>query len=190
MGQYYRPIILAEKVEGQPEKVVAHVFSHDYGSGLKLMEHSWRKNPFVMAFETLIEDKPQRVVWAGDYAGPEQDQTRPDRHGNEEKVNLYGLCDDDLEVRPETPRRQFRFVINHTKKLFVDKSHGRTVNGWQIHPLPLLTCEGNGEGGGDFRDTDLEDLVGSWARDVISVSHKKPKGEYKEIIFDLIDSRF
>jgi hypothetical protein len=48
-------------------------------------------------------------------------------------------------------------------------------NGLHIHPLSLLTAEGNGRGGGDYRGAH-EDLVGSWARDVISVEREAPAG--------------
>ena len=56
--------------------------------------------------------------------------------------------------------------------------------GWKLHPLPLLTCEGNGRGGGDFHGSN--ELIGTWARDVISVAAKKPKG-FKELIFDVTE---
>ena len=45
----------------------------------------------------------------------------------------------------------------------------------------------NKRGGGDFRGE--SELVGSWARDIISVESKKsdiPK-DYTEVIFDLIE---
>lgn len=45
MGQYYKPVILAEN----KKTVKAWVYSHSYG--LKLMEHSWSKNDFVGAVE-------------------------------------------------------------------------------------------------------------------------------------------
>jgi hypothetical protein len=60
-------------------------------------------------------------------------------------------------------------------------------DGWRIHPLPLLTCEGNGRGGGDYRGE--SDLVGRWSRDLISVEPVLAELEgYKEITFDLIES--
>ena len=58
--------------------------------------------------------------------------------------------------------------------------------GYKVHPLPLLTCEGNGRGGGDYRPED-HPLIGIWARDVISVEKEKPDG-YVEIAFDLIEN--
>jgi hypothetical protein len=193
MGQYYKPIVLGEAKQGEPEKVKAWVYSHEIkttytrddgskfttGSGLKLMEHSWMKNPFVKAFETLIADNPQRVVWAGDYADEEADQTCVTDRGTIENVNLYYLCEDYTKVKPNKGRKLHRYVINHTRKEFVDKkSCPEDSDGWQIHPLPLLTCEGNGRGGGDFRGSN--DYVGLWARDVISVGNSVPDG-FEEI---------
>lgn len=212
MGQYYHGIILAKKGKKQIEKVVNWVYSHDIkhtwkrddgtkismGNGLKLMEHSYRRNNFVNAFETLIADNPQRVVWAGDYADNEPDQTltvKEEKELNgikylvdvEEEVNLYCLCDDSTKIIPKARRKEYRFVINHTKKCYVDKRKVPKFNdGWQLHPLPILTCEGNLRGGGDFFSKDDNKIVGTWARDVISVNDIKPIG-FNELIFNLIE---
>ena len=51
--------------------------------------------------------------------------------------------------------------MNHTKKVYV-KKNGR------FHPLSLLTAEGNGSGGGDYYGPNI-DMVGTWARDIISM---------------------
>jgi hypothetical protein len=63
------------------------------------------------------------------------------------------------------------------ERVFPDK------DGWKIHPLPLLTCEGNGRGGGDYGGIDRY-LVGLWARNRISVSNDIPDG-YEELLFTL-----
>jgi hypothetical protein len=169
MGQYYQSSILAEN----KKTVIAFVYSHDYDNGLKLMEHSYIGNNFVRAFESLIKNKPQRVVWAGDYADKCKGL----------KTNVFDRCKDKLKVNPTDfpTERESRYVINHTKKQFVDKVSVPEITAWKgakIHPLPLLTCEGNGRGGGDFRG--INNYVGTWARDLISVESKKPKG-YTEI---------
>ena len=87
---------------------------------------------------------------------------------------------------PSTPKK-FKYLVNYDKKEFVDKSKTpQDSYGSEMHPLPLLTCEGNGRGGGDFRGNEGE-LVGRWSRDTIGVSSKKtdiPK-DFKEIKFDL-----
>ena len=70
MGQYFLPVIIDD---AQPCRVVKTMHPHDYGFGLKIGEHAWCDNEFVGAFEILLAlDGPQRVVWAGDYAEPDQ----------------------------------------------------------------------------------------------------------------------
>ena len=184
MGQYYNAVILADN----KKTVKAWVYSHDikytfkradgteveHGNGLKLMEHSYIRNEFVSAFESLIKNKPQRVVWGGDYADLCKGL----------KTNIYDRCKDSNKVLPtDRPNiRETRYVVNHSKKEFVDKYKVAEIKDWKgakIHPLPLLTCEGNGRGGGDFRGENK--YIGTWARDIISVESKKPKG-YTEIV--------
>ena len=197
MGQYYKPLILEDKVEGQPEKVKVWMYSHDYGSGLKLMEHSWMKNDFVQTFERLLSRTgghyKSRVVWAGDYAD-EENFTMVDDEGTTYQPNLYSLCDDKKQINPKVQKTiEFPFLVNHTKKVFVDKTKiPADVDGWRIHPLPLLTCEGNGRGGGDYRGEDKNDIIGSWARDVISLEKENPKVmlgtmDFEEMEFNLVE---
>jgi len=174
MGQYYYPIIL--DADG---KIVVWMQAHMYGNGLKLMEHSFIGNNFVSTFEFALSSEgphhKSRVVWAGDYADAE-----------EEGENLYNQCEEYRMIRPEEKdTSRFRFVVNHTKRLFVDKSKiPKDGGGYTVHPLPLLTCEGNGRGGGDYHG--ISPLIGSWARDVISVEKEAPEG-FEEIVFDLVE---
>jgi len=62
----------------------------------------------------------------------------------------------------------YHFLVDHTSRQYVDKRKCR------LHPLPLLTCEGNGNGGGDFTGSDPN--IGAWARHIISVERKPPAG--------------
>jgi len=211
MGQYYKPIILKE----DKRTPIGFADSHDFGSGLKLMEHSWMKNGFVGFIESLLTKgapfHKTPLVWAGDYADQEPTETIPQtvidalvadgytlediqNHG----VDLYSIAGvsapklvpntRNLEEVKALPIAKTKYIVNHDKKQFVDKTKvPKDTDGWRIHPLPLLTCEGNGRGGGDFRGE--SELVGSWARDVISVESKKadiPK-DYTELIFDLVE---
>lgn len=50
MGQYYTAILLDKK----KEKIVGNILPHDYGSGAKLMEHSWMNNSFVQSVESML----------------------------------------------------------------------------------------------------------------------------------------
>ena len=165
MGQYYAPVLMAP--DSTELKVAATAYSWDFDCGLKLMEHSWVGNPFVRRIESALMGNPMRVVWAGDYADVEPGSGS----------NLY---DDASASLPGTaslraldgPVPDTCYLVNHTKGLFVDMMRlpvdSRTpVMTWTIHPLPLLTAEGNGRGGGDYHGADMEH-VGSWARDVIS----------------------
>lgn len=191
MGQYYKPVSL-EKKEG--------IYSHDYkhrwvnadgkvmyfGNGLKLMEHSWIGNRFVGAVEMLIAKGGDwyndRIVWAGDYAEPEEGTDK----------NLYQICA--TVKKRHTKVKYFRYIINMDTQQYVDKrkvpvtTSGFDKKGkkWysRIHPLPLLTCEGCGRGCGDFRGENH--LVGLWARQRITVSNEIPDN-YTELKFDLVE---
>lgn len=161
MGQYYVAIILGET--GAPEVVRTWLGP----SGSKLMEHSYLRNPHVLAVEHLLSPKgmfyKSRLVWAGDYAEPEEGTTE----------NLYHRVVEKEQEKEWQTRESadYRYIVNHTKKVYIDKNALST----NIHPLPLLTSEGNGAGGGDYRG-DNETLCGLWARDVISVEHELPEG--------------
>ena len=185
------------------------------GTGLKLMEHSWMKNKFVGFIEEMLTPGKafykSPLVWAGDYADCEFFETLPKEtvlalikdgdslEGLQARgANLDSIADvsspkilptvDTIEYKI-LPAAQTRYIVNHDKKEFVDKNKCKAdSDGWKIHPLPLLTCEGNGRGGGDFRG-DERGLVGRWARNVISVERSKrliPK-DYTEIVFDLVE---
>jgi hypothetical protein len=168
-----------------------HVYSHDYNNGLKLMEHSWIGNHFVAAVETLIAKGGKwfgdRIVWAGDYADNEPDTITEE---NKDGENLFGMCE--AKVNPTVPKAEngYRFLVNLDTNEFVDKDKVPKCSadwndGEQIHPLPLLTCEGNGRGGGDFHGE--SDLVGKWARNRIVAQNDDPIG-CTELIFDIIES--
>jgi hypothetical protein len=182
MGQYYKPISINKK---------QFVYSHDFGQGLKLMEHSYIGNDLVRAVEGLIAKNGKwhgdKIVWAGDYADNEKGK----------KNNLYLIISDDEsnKIKPNIPTRKFKYLLNLDRKEFVDmekvpvtgvykdEQTGKEYE-YRIHPLPLLTCEGNGRGGGDYHRENP--LIGIWARDRITVDNRVPTG-FKEIIFDLVE---
>lgn len=196
MGQYYYPIL------GVPNKAadfsIKHfASSHDFSGGLKLMEHSYVGNPLLNRIEKELRSDPRPLVWAGDYADEEEGLGK----------NLYGLCEEEvavvdgdikvvgLQLLPPKPRRAWgddvgeerldglRYLINHTKKEYVQIPDFDEEN-LTVHPLSLLTAEGNGRGGGDYRGESPD--VGRWARDVISVEGD----EFDVSGFDLIEVNF
>ena len=174
MGQYYYPIILDEN-----GKIVVWMDAHEYGNGLKLTEHSFIENNFVSTFEFGLSPEgiyhKCRVVWAGDYADKELNQSE----------NLYHLCNEYSCIHPRVKTtNNYKFIVNHTKKQFVNKSKVPEKDGYRLHPLPILTVEGNGRGGGDYHSD--SQLIGSWARDIISVEENEPV-DFEEVIFDLIE---
>ena len=183
MGQYYKPINLDKK---------QWVSSHEYDNGLKLMEHSWIGNTFVSVVENLIAAGGawcgDRIVWAGDYADEEKGR----------KNNLYTIIGTDKnKIKPGVIKRNFRYVVNLDTEEFVDTKKVPLSDVYtddkgkewpfQMHPLPILTCEGNGRGGGDFRKDDV--MVGIWARHRVTVSKTKPKG-YTEIEFNVFEGEY
>lgn len=170
MGQYYFPIILGDLSHRKmlkKELIRAWLSPFAYNNGQKLMEHSYFMNPLLLAFEYLISPEGpfymSRVVWAGEYADNEPDLQK----------NLHNIAQDNESskmIRPDPSSTVYRYIINHTKNLYIDKNAG-----WSpIHPLPLLLAEGNGRGGGDYRGDD-EILCGTWSRDIISVDHSYPR---------------
>jgi hypothetical protein len=172
MGQYYKVIILAEKTD-KKEFIRASLEPYGFDSGSKLTEHSYIYNMFMTAVEYLLCPLgmfyKSRIVWAGDYAENEPELNQ----------NLYHLSESKL-YHPEIPKsyniivKKYRYIINHTKKQYVDKKDKI------LHPLSLLTAEGNGAGGGDYRGSN-EIIVGSWARDVLSIDEEIPEN-YTELI--------
>ena len=192
MGQYYYAIILSETKLGKKELIRMWMSPHAYSNGAKLTEHSYIGNNFIQAFEYLISQDgmfyKSRIVWAGDYADPEENDTN----------NLYNMVvENGTYLFPKSKDTScYRYIINHSKNLYVDKE--RIVNKPEpkymlqrmdkilvLHPLPLLVSEGNGRGGGDYHGNN-EELCGTWARDIISVEKNIPE-DFTELVCDFYE---
>jgi hypothetical protein len=169
MGQYYKFIILSDVKYNNKEMIFLVINPRSFNEGGKLMEHSYINTNLLDTVEYLIGPigrfYKSRIVWAGDYADDEDDDS----------INLYRLTDEYSEYTSCFPNQNYKYIVNHTKKLYIDKSNHKT-----IHPLPLLISEGNGQGGGDYNGNNLE-LCGSWSRNVISMEHNIPDN-YEELI--------
>lgn len=176
MGQYYRPVVLQKnwkenysKKQYDFTKVVrASILCYDYDNGAKLMEHSYIGNNYVQAaMEMLYFYGGNTIgvpfVWVGDYA---------------DNRNLYNLADKCIEANGKAMNERMskivehKFVgaVNHDKKEFV-VFPAYEEDKWTIHPLPILSCDGNGRGGGDYKadESPNEKLVGKWAYDTIAL---------------------
>jgi len=150
-------------------------------SPAKLMEHSWWTNSTVNRIVLLLFESPKEIAWIGDYADTENDV--PDyiyefTHSAETAVTI--------EQFPYPATMDHLFLVNHTKKIYVDcrtyHNENLKINiaktndpDMVIHPLPLLTAVGNGEGGGDYFGINQQ-YVGTWAFDTVSVECKPPEG--------------
>ena len=169
MGQYYKPTL---KPKGG--RVWKCFNPWDFNNGVKLMEHSYIGNAVTNYVKNLILRTPMRLVWAGDYADDEKGKD----------TNLYFLFKakepKDKSV-PQESIESMRYLVNHKKKLYVDYSKvEKGEHGYRIDPMPLLCAEGNGRGGGDYQGYAMS-LIGSWARDLISVESEIPNG-YTELV--------
>lgn len=197
MGQYYRPLVIFESGE---EKYAS---AHDFGNGLKLMEHSWIGNNFVNVILHEIEDTPARVAWIGDYADAYFDETCNLGSGFitsvEDFMSKYNDVWESSEIEripSDTPMFKLDigdsdcYLVNTTKKCYIDMeeyvkkncSHGYNLDIWCINPLPLLTCIGNGLGGGDYHGISGKEYIGSWAFDKIYVTYLRP-GSMEKVNF-------
>lgn len=169
MGQYYKPINLKN---GQ------WLCSHDYDSGLKLMEHSWVGNQFVgTVMKKMIQGEEwhkKPIVWCGDY------------YNEDSEEDYYDKVKDKDCIKPDeflSEKEQLKAIlVNHTTKEYVIYSKMPKDSGeWQINPLPILTALGNGRGGGDYYDNLPDsDKVGIWARHILSVEFETPEA-YAEL---------
>lgn len=186
MGQYYRPTFLKKERKENEMPIMAQLSSYDFGQGAKLMEHSYVGNPLVQAVEYLLAQDKEGVpfVWSGDYAENfEGFDTNLFDIGDTEEIDnktlktmplveTDGWCGKRFEINPNEIKT-YKYVINHTKGLYVEiPQQGE----YTIHPLPLLTAESNGLGGGDYWSKKDAELVGSWKYDTISVGDEIPSG--------------
>jgi hypothetical protein len=169
MSQYYKVIILDEN-----NNIISWLHPYDFdNNGMKLMEHSYIDNKVLNALEFLIRPGglyyKSRIVWAGEYNSFEENQDN----------NLYHLADNSRRIIPKIKwAKQCPYIVNHTKKLYVNK-HLYISDDIQlstIHPLPLLVSHPNL----DYNGTNTE-LCSTWSRDIISVERNIPDG-FTELI--------
>lgn len=196
MGQYYKPLLIAD------DGTMQTAYSHDYGNGLKLMEHSWVGNDFVNAVLRQLDGAPKRLAWVGDYADSVVDDECcfSDAFITDRKdfmrlyESLWGNGSEPItKIDKGLPQYKLSneeancFIVNVTRNCYIDMekyvAENKEKDGecfWCINPLPLLTSIGNGQGGGDYRGDDHR--VGSWAFDKIYITTLRP-GKMEEVMY-------
>lgn len=200
MGQYYVPLIIREN------DLFKGGFAHDFGNGLKLLEHSYIGNNFVNAITHELLDNPGRLAWIGDYAAkcwyPDLEDKRfsNDFICSQDMFNLFFTIawkivsdtDKDLTQHRITEEVDFidkdhldYYIVNLTwgiyfsVKEYYELCESKSIYG-VVHPLPLLCACGNGYGGGDYYTKGINaDKVGSWAFDEIVITQTEPTDKRK-----------
>lgn len=185
MGQYYSPIIIDEK------HVMSHVNPYSFHNGKKLMEHSYIGNSVMNLITYAIMDAPHKVVWSGDYSdNAEQYYDKTDSMHEITWKDYFPNCEENDNAFESMIKREVnkcRYFINHSKKEYFDIKGQRNCVSWstryklKVHPLSILTADGNGRGLGDYTSEKCKDLVGTWAYDVIEASETAPSDDYKKI---------
>lgn len=188
MGQYYNVVTM-----GQDGEINAYnrMVDGEYTMA-KLMEHSWWYNEFVSTMTKMLYHNPMRIAWIGDYSN-DDDYLRAEKDPQFFNMELFkkffdaawGESSDEslLGVKKDILLLDGKFLVNHTYKTYVDCDEYRYLSDpddtkWIIHPLPLLTCVGNGLGCGDYYG-DNEQEAGSWCMAEVSVEDEIPEGYEK-----------
>lgn len=186
MGQYFKPVLL---VEDGSERRVECYWPWDANNGAKLTEHSWVGNNFVNAVMSRMAELTRggatiRLAWVGDYS----DDVEVPGHESLHAEAYAAAWGEYIDVHsPFSPRRVCDIYVHDTDRDEYVAVPGSSDEGvWTLHPIPLLTAVGNGQGGGDY-DGCRMDLVGTWAYDEIRVTAEEPSGA-REIVPGFVEA--
>lgn len=165
MGQYFRGAVLKKNHKLAKEPVLFALSPYKFGTGAKLMEHSYIGNTYVNAYMQEISDEDgyffeYPFVWVGDYADGinSKEYYFHAREIEDESYIKYGKTFKAYDFK------HYKYLINFSKKEYVVIPKMKPQV-WQVHPLPLLTAYGNGRGNGDYLVKN--EYVGRWAFDRI-----------------------
>lgn len=158
-----------------------------YGVSNDIMDQIREDNPFLnVCMNNLVKGGHlynEPILWTGNLAFS----------GGVSEVDLYNVIRHSNSVLTQTQYTLYRFLVNVSKKQFVDlddvepmrmvDSAGKPVE-VKINPLPLLLCESFGVGSSvNYYDTTL---FGFWASNIIIPTNIVPPMEYNQLIFNLI----
>lgn len=197
MGQYYKAIVKKNGRMTVYNRNILRDVNCEY-TPAKLTEHSWWLNEFVNAVCLDIYERKgnHRVAWVGDYAKSflhNINRKSFNRLNGKQIARLHEQawrCEG-VAVSPTDFTLSGKYLVNHTKKEYFDGSlyfekscmHTKDNGDWCMHPLPLLTCIGNGWGSGDYKSPTADstkEYIGAWAWNELSIEDIPP-AEYVEI---------
>lgn len=164
MGQYYRAIVKKQnrRIDVYNRNILRNG-KEEYMMA-KLTEHSWWRNEFVNAVCLAVYERKEknRIAWIGDYADTFLECMDLKTFNGLNQKQIKRLCEqawdcNGISVAPTDFTLDGKYLINHTKREYIDctKYFNASVmhskyGDWCMHPLPILTCIGNGLGGGDY----------------------------------------
>lgn len=184
MGQYYEAVLRTNN----GEFIVLN--PHAFNEGAKLLEHSYINNSFVKRAIQLLTNNPMQLAWVGDCTDLDDIESKnvadllilfnslKEEEINYEFNKLSPCKKIPISNLENSEINQNKYVIfNKTKKEYVDVEEYLSVlgskHGYILHPLPILSSIGNGNGGGDYYEASpCYKRVGSWACDEIIVLTK------------------
>jgi hypothetical protein len=152
------------------------------------MEHSYITNRYARSVEFMLANqyKGRRFAWVGDYAEEKTTTKHPDgidlyhaaNNWMEDNARAYKalrgtipvMCAEYEDFNPYLHIPYYKYLVNYTKKEYCTlPKYNPAKDEYVLNPLPLLTADGNGRGGGDYRIEDAR--VGSWAYDSIGLTN-------------------
>lgn len=167
----------------------------DYGWSMEILDHAYVGKDFMLVIEKLLSDewKHDRIVWAGEFMPYYvytnefvKDSEIEKAKNNDVEFNLHEFAIKHLNQHLDdfggyTGAKEYsgyKYLVNHSKREFIRKVDTKH-DSWNIHPLPLLTACGNGEGDSDYNGTYME-FIGRWTSDNISAEDIEPTS-FREI---------
>lgn len=168
MGQYYTAII--KNLDGKYKAFYSM-------GGLKLMEHSYFNNALTNEICRRLVNTAHRLAWVGDYAEISDLNGRMDEGFLYKERTLKGTR---VQYQPFNWRNYIIVNLSRKEKITLNEYFERMNDEWCLHPLPILTCIGNGKGGGDYYSSVGQEYIGCWAQDEIMLVRYEESSNYKD----------
>ena len=213
MGQYYYPVLMTAKGSTVIASFCAHAFDHNglkltehsyCGNAFVesvIAKALSRLKPITLAWVGDYSDYEEDLAGRPDdgsgrdyctlfrraFRATEDAKTRvtPEDEGiRTYLVDAANVVIYDLVTHEKLSVRRYRdHAIAQRKAHGIRPSWIDNDDEFILHPLPLLTCIGNGKGGGDYHGTFME-RVGSWALHPLAILPEglpDPDGELEDI---------